>query len=67
MPSSVNVFGEPESYDILIYEKDSKNKVGEFRVKPSSILWKPRGAHKYFSASLDEFIEWMKDKKTAIK
>jgi hypothetical protein len=67
MPSSVNVFGEPESYDHFIYEKESQNKVGELRVKPSSILWKPKGAHKYFSAPLDDFIEWMKDKKTVAK
>jgi hypothetical protein len=67
MPGSVNAFGEPESYDHTIYEKASGNKIGELRVKPSSILWKPKGAHKYFSVSLDEFALWMKDKKTVAK
>jgi hypothetical protein len=67
MPGSVNSFGEPESYDHTIYEKATSKKIGELRVKPSSVLWKPRGAHKYFSASLDEFAEWMKDKKTVAK
>jgi hypothetical protein len=67
MPNSVNSFQETESYDHIIVEKGTWKKVGEFRIKPSSILWKPRGAQKYFSASLDEFTTWMNDKKQVAK
>jgi hypothetical protein len=67
MPDSVNVFGEPQSYDHTIYKKLSGAKVGEIRVKPSSILWKPKGAHKYSSVSLEDFAEWMKSKQQVSK
>jgi hypothetical protein len=67
MPASVNSFKEPESYDHEIYQKNPRERIGELRVKPSSILWKPKGAQKYFSASLKEFAEWMKDKPQVAK
>lgn len=67
MPGSVNAFGEPESYNHTIYEKATGKKIGELRVKPSSILWKPKGAHKYFSVTLDDFAAWMKDKQQVAK
>ena len=69
MPASVNTFKEPESYDLEIYQKKPRERVGELRVKPSSILWKPKGAQKYSSVSLEKFAEWMmmKDKKKVAK
>jgi len=67
MPSAVNTFGAPESYDHLIYEKSTGAKLGELRIKPSSIPWKPKGAHKYFSVSLSEFTEWISDKNQVAK
>ena len=62
MPNSINAFGEPECYDHLIYEKASGKKIGELRIKPSTILWKPKGARKYSSVSLEEFAGWMNNK-----
>ena len=67
MPGSVNKFLEPDSYDHVIGDADTGNKVGELRVKPSSILWKPKGAQKWHSASLDEFADWMTGKKLVKK
>jgi len=67
MPNSVNAFDVPESYDHTIYEKATEKKVGELRIKPSSILWKPKGARKYFSVSLDDFATWMRDKPQVVK
>jgi len=67
MPGSKNTFSEPESYDHAIKDKDTGQKIGELRIKPSSILWKPKGAHKYFTAPLDDFAGWMSDKKQVSK
>ena len=67
MPGSTNAFDAPESYDHTIYKKEPWGKLGELRIKPSSILWKPKGAQKYFSATLEEFAEWIKDKKQVVK
>lgn len=62
MPNSVNAFGEPECYDHQIYEKTTWKKVGELRIKPSTILWKPKGARKYSAVPLEDFAAWMSDK-----
>jgi hypothetical protein len=67
MPGSVNAFGAPESYDHTIYDKATGKKVGELRIKPSSILWKPKGAHKYFTVPLGDFAGWMLDKEQVTK
>ena len=63
MPGSVNVFGEQESYNRTIYERANWEKIGGLRVKPSSILWKLKGGHKYFSVSLDEFALFVIDRR----
>lgn len=67
MPSSVNEFIQPTSYDHEIGKAGNGTKVGTVRIKASSILWKPKGAHSWHSVSLDEFAEWMKDKPTVAK
>jgi len=59
MPTSKYKFHEPVSYDHIISEEASGNKVGELRLKPSSILWKPKGQQQFFVASLDEFSAWI--------
>jgi hypothetical protein len=59
MPPSKYKFLEPVSYDHLIGESPSGGKIGEIRIKPSSLLWKPKGQQKYYSASLDDFAEWI--------
>ena len=68
MPASVYKIVQPASYDFEFADSNKpNNKIGELRLKPSSILWKPKGAHAYHSASLDDFIEWMKSKPTVSK
>jgi hypothetical protein len=65
MPASKYKFAEPESYDHDIDKKDTGTVIGTLRVKPSTILWKPKGAKgnkPFFTADLDEFIVWIKDK-----
>jgi hypothetical protein len=59
MPASVNKFLEPDHYDHQIGAADEGGKVGELRIKPSSILWKPKNGRKYFSVSLEVFAQWI--------
>jgi len=59
MPASTNKFVQPTSYDHVIADDLTDTKIGELRVKPSSILWKPKGSHKYHSVSLGDFIAWI--------
>jgi len=67
MPASVYKFVQPASYNFEFAEVDTNKKIGELRLKPSSILWKPKGAREYHAASLDDFITWMKTKGTVSK
>jgi hypothetical protein len=67
MPTSVNKFAEPDHYDHEFAEEKTGNKVGTLRIKPSSILWKPKGAHQFHSVSLADFGEWMLTKKQVAK
>jgi hypothetical protein len=66
MPASIYKFLEPGSYDHEIGDAQWR-KVGKLRVKPSSILWKPKGQQKYFAVSIDDFAEWIKGKGTLVK
>ena len=38
--------------------------VGTIRIKPSGVLWKPKGKGKYFRKSLEDFAAWITDPKT---
>jgi len=41
---------------------DAKNRiVGAIRVKPSGVLWSPKGSHDWLGVSLDKFQEFMKE------
>jgi len=59
MPGSKYNFVENEAYDHRI-GSDAEGIIGVLRVKPSSILWKPKGAHQFLSVPLDAFREWIK-------
>lgn len=45
-----------ENFEIL--DGDSK-KVGEIRVKPSGILWAPKGSKRWYRVDLKKFAEFM--------
>ena len=63
MPASKYKFLEPVCYDHEIGGAgDGEGKIGELPIKPSSILWKPKGARKYFSMPLDDFTLLIKEK-----
>lgn len=60
MPGSKYQFLGNEAYDLKIGSDEGI--IGVLRVKPSSILWKPKGGQKFLSVPLDEFREWIKTK-----
>ncbi len=60
MPDYKNRFKENESYDHVIVQ-ESGAKVGELRIKPVSVLWKPKSAQKYYAVSIDEFDAWIRE------
>ena len=62
MPASKNKFVAAESYDFQIADANGAGIIGKLRVKPSSILWKPKGEHKFFSIPLGSFAKWIKRK-----
>jgi len=66
MPASKYKFAEQQAYDHEISTNATWPKVvGTLRIKPSTILWKPKfawGKKPYFVADLDEFIAWIKEK-----
>ena len=41
--------------------------IGRIRVKPSSVMWKPKGRGKFYSVSLDKFTKWITDADTGAK
>ena len=59
MPKSKNRFVQPMSYDFVIEAADGSRKIGELRIKPSSILWKPKSAQQYRSVTLEDFELWI--------
>ena len=62
MPKYNNKFSSPAYIEETIVNENGV--VGKLRIKPSSILWKPKGAQKYFSVSLDKFAAWVTDANT---
>ncbi len=59
MPASKYEFKAQTACDHEIQAPDGGGKIGELRVKPSSILWKSKGQQDYRSISLDDFIKWI--------
>jgi len=46
---------------------ESGAKVGDVRVKPSGILWSPKGKHTWYRVSLDDFAAFMERRGTQQK
>lgn len=58
MPAYTNSFRSPKYIEETINDGNG-NVVGTIRIKPSSVQWKPSGAHKYYSVSLSAFAKWI--------
>ena len=65
MPKYNNSFRSPTYIEETILNEQGI--VGTVRVKPSGILWRPKGAQKFYAISLDKFTQWISDQKTAAK
>ena len=55
---SVNSFASRKFEDFEILDGNN-NKVGAIRVKPSGILWAPKGAHTWLGVDLQTFANFM--------
>ena len=63
MPEYKNSFRAPAYYEEVIIDEEG-SVVGTIRIKPSSVLWKPKNAQKYFSVKLEKLTEWITDPDT---
>ena len=63
MPDYVNKLAAPAYIEQRIVTLDG-TAVGTIRLKPSGVLWKPKGAHSFYRVSLDHFSEWITDPDT---
>jgi hypothetical protein len=56
-------FKRPESQDYTIVDPNDDDKiVGKIRIKPSGVLWSPKGGHKYYKISLADFAKFAEAK-----
>lgn len=67
MPRYLNSFKSPDHREETIVVIETGAVVGTIRVKPSSLLWKPTGQHKFYAVSLDKFTSWITDADTGAK
>ena len=58
MPKYLNRFTSPKYLEEVIID-DNGDTVGTIRIKPSGVLWKPSGAHRYHRVSLEAFAAWI--------
>jgi hypothetical protein len=55
-----NNFASPKYVDHKILDKNGKA-VGEIRIKPSGILWCPKGKHSWYGLSLEAFAKYAEE------
>jgi hypothetical protein len=58
MPDYKNRFKSPTYIEESILDGSTGNKIGTIQIKPSSISWKSKGQHKFYSVSIDDFARW---------
>jgi hypothetical protein len=58
MPKYLNSFKNPEYREEVIVAEDG-SMIGTIRIKPSSILWKPKSAREFYAVSLEAFAAWI--------
>jgi hypothetical protein len=63
MPKYKNAFKSPDFLEETIVN-DKGDVVGTIRIKPSSVLWRPSGKHKFLAVPLDRFKAWITDPTT---
>ena len=63
MPKYKNAFTSPDFVEETITDGNG-NIVGTIRIKPSGVLWKPKGKQKFLSVPLETFKHWITDPAT---
>jgi len=58
MPKYTNSFRTASFHEETILDENGAV-VGKIRIKPSSILWKPKGAQEYRAVPLAKFAAWI--------
>jgi hypothetical protein len=61
-----NRFRQPEHIELMI-ESNTGEFVGTIRIRPSTILWKPAKAQRFYKASLSRFSDWISERPGAKK
>lgn len=59
MPDYNNKFKSPANVTEIIVDAKSSVTIGTIRVKPSGVLWKPKGQQKFYSVNLAKFTDWI--------
>jgi hypothetical protein len=67
MPDYKKRFREGEYYEhVIVEDTQAAAKVGTIRIKPVSVLWKPKSAQKYYSVSIEAFDAWIREHGTPV-
>jgi len=61
-----NQFAGPNFVEEVILKQDD-SRIGLIRIKPSSVLWKPRGQTQFYCVTLDDFIDWITSPSTGAR
>lgn len=64
MPRYSNRFDAPEYRAELIRKVDDDSVVGEIRISPVTVKWRPKNKGKYYGVPLDKFVAWITDDAT---
>ena len=59
MPVYRNEFAAPSYSEETIVDAGTRQVIGTVRIKPSSILWRPKGQQRYYAVTLDQFADWI--------
>lgn len=66
MPDYKNSFRAPAYSEETIVDENG-TLIGTIRLKPSSVLWKSKGAQKFHAARLVDFIVWIENNGNKVK
>jgi hypothetical protein len=64
MPKSKNKFAGPNFFEETILDKEG-NKIGDIRIKPASVLWKPSGDRQFYCVPLSSFTRWITSRRAS--
>ena len=64
MPKYTNYFASPEYTEQKVMDGNNGGALGTIRIKPSSVLWKPKNSRHCYSIPLQKFTDWITDKAT---